>query len=71
MLMDRLLDIRTDMRWVVTDICHLKDIVTIARKKFKEPTFKANWVDGMDDDTLKQVFSNYDEYRGTSQEGEK
>lgn len=62
--MDRLLDIRCDMQWEITDISQLREIVVAVERRFEDSKFKADWVNGPDDDALKQIFQNYDEYHG-------
>lgn len=52
-LVDRLLDIICDMRWAITDISQLREIVAAVENRFEDSKFKANWVNGLDDDVLK------------------
>lgn len=62
LLLDRLMDIKDEVKAARRELIKLKYMQEFASKKLKRIKFEDNQVDGPDEDILQQVFSNYDGY---------
>lgn len=62
LLLDRLMDIRDEVKDARRELIKLKDMQEFASAKLKRIKFEDSWVDGPNLDMLQHVFSSYDEY---------
>lgn len=62
LLLDRLMDIKDEVKAARRELIKLKDMKEFASIELKRIKFEDSWVDGPDLDILQKVFSSYDEY---------
>lgn len=62
LLLDRLMDIKDEVKAAKRELIKLKDMQEFTSIELKRIKFEDDWVDGPNIDILQQVFTSYDEY---------
>lgn len=63
-LLDELMTIRFDTKWDSRDISQMHEAIKGVAEEFERLKFKVEWVDGPDEEVMKLLCDNFDDFHG-------